>query len=215
VYIPPSFAEHDVAVMHDFIDAHPLGALVTSASTGLFATHLPLVLDRGRGARGALEGHLARANPHHDFFADGTEALVIFTGADAYVTPSMYPSKQRHGKVVPTWNYVAVHAHGRIRVVREPDRLRAHLERLTARHEAAQPRPWSIDDAPAGYVDALLGAIIGIDIEIDRLDGKWKMSQNRPAEDIEGVVRGLAASADPAERDVAAIVDARRPDRAL
>ena len=214
MYIPPSFAEHDVAVMHDFIDAHPLGALVTSGTTGLFATHLPLVLDRTRGARGTLEGHLARANPHHGLIADGTDAMVIFTGVDAYVTPSLYPSKQRHGKVVPTWNYVAVHAHGRIRLVREPDRLRAHLERLTARHEAVQPRPWSIDDTPVGYVDALLGAIVGIEIEIDRLDGKWKMSQNRPAEDIEGVARGLAASADPAVREVGAVVRARRPDRA-
>ena len=214
MYIPPSFAEHDVAVMHDFIDAHPLGALVTSATTGLFATHLPLVLERARGERGTLEGHLARANPHHDLVEDGTRALVIFTGADAYVTPSLYPSKRRHGKVVPTWNYVAVHAHGRIRLVRDPDRLRAHLERLTARHEAAQPRPWSIDDTPAGYVDALLGAIVGIEIEIDRLDGKWKMSQNRPAEDVEGVVRGLTASPDAAVREVGEIVQARRPDRA-
>jgi transcriptional regulator len=214
VYIPPSFAEHDVAVMHDFIDAHSLGALVTSSPAGLFATHLPFVLERAMGARGTLEGHLARANPHHELVADDTDALVIFTGVDAYVTPSLYPSKQRHGKVVPTWNYVAVHAHGRIRLVREPERLRAHLERLTARHEAAQPRPWSLDDTPAGYVDALLGAIVGIEIEIDRLDGKWKMSQNRPAEDVEGVARGLAASPDPAAREVGAIVQARRPDRA-
>ena len=213
MYVPPSFAEHDVAVMHDFIEAKPLGALVTSSRERLFATHLPLVLDRSRGARGVLEGHVARANPHHELIADGTQALVIFTGADAYVTPSLYPSKERHGKAVPTWNYVAVHAHGAIRLFREPDRLRAHLARLTARQEAAQPRPWSLDDPPAGYVDALLGAIVGIEIEIERLDGKWKMSQNRPAEDVEGVIRGLGASNDPTAREVAAIVEQRRPDR--
>ena len=213
MYVPPSFAEHDVAVMHDFIEAHPLGALVTSAADGMFATHLPLVLDRSRGTRGVLEGHVARANPHHQLVGEGTRALVIFTGADAYVTPSLYPSKQRHGKVVPTWNYVAVHAHGQIRLFREPARLRAHLERLTARHEAAQARPWSLDDSPAAYVDALLGAIVGIEIEIEQLDGKWKMSQNRPAEDVEGVIRGLAASPDPSAREVGAIVEQRRPDR--
>ena len=213
MYNPPSFAEHDVGVMHDFIDAHPLGALVTSAPTGLFATHLPLVLERGRGTRGTLEGHFARANAHHELVAEGTDALVIFTGVDAHVTPSLYPSKQRHGKVVPTWNYVAVHAHGRIRLVHEPVRLRAHLARLTARHEAPQPRPWSLDDAPPGYVDALLSAIVGIEIEIDRLDGKWKMSQNRPPEDVEGVIRGLEGSADATVREVGAIVQARRPHR--
>jgi transcriptional regulator len=213
MYVPPSFAEPDVVVMHGFIEAHPLGALVTSSQEGLFATHLPLVLDRSRGGRGVLEGHVARANPHHERVEDGTEALVIFTGADAYVSPSLYPSKQRHGKVVPTWNYVAVHAHGHIRLFREHDRLRAHLERLTARHEALQPRPWSLDDTPAGYVDALLGAIVGIEIEIEHLDGKWKMSQNRPPEDVEGVIRGLGASPDPAVREVGTIVEQRRPDR--
>ena len=213
MYVPPSFAEHDVAVMHSFIEAQPLGALVTSSLAGLFATHLPLVLDRSRGARGVLEGHVARANPHHERVADGSEALVIFTGADAYVSPSLYPSKQRHGKVVPTWNYVAVHAHGHIRLFREPDRLRTHLERLTARHEAHRPRPWTLDDTPAGYVDALLSAIVGIEIEIEHLDGKWKMSQNRPPEDVEGVIRGLGASSDPAAREVGTIVEQRRPGR--
>ena len=214
MYIPPSFSEHDVAVMHDFIDAHPLGALVTSATTGLFATHLPLVLERARGERGTLEGHLARANPHHDLVEDGTRALVIFTGADAYVTPSLYPSKRRHGKVVPTWNYVAVHAHGTLRFVREPDALRRHLEQLTAQHESARPRPWSLDDAPDGYIEKQLGAIVGVEIEITRLDGKWKMSQNRSAEDAEGVMEGLGASDDAREREVAEIVRERRAHRA-
>ena len=210
MYIPASFAEHDVPVMQAFIEAHPLGALVTATPSGLFATHLPLVLDRSRGPYGALQGHIARANPHHELAAEATDALVLFTGADSYVTPSLYPSKAAHGKVVPTWNYVAVHAHGTLRFDSEPDALRRHLEQLTALHESGRPRPWSIEDTPDGYVDKLLGAIVGVEIEITRLDGKWKMSQNRPTPDVEGVIEGLGASDDPRQREVAEIVRTRR-----
>jgi transcriptional regulator len=210
MYIPSSFAEHDVVVMQAFIEAHPLGALVTASPSGLFATHLPLVLDRERGTHGTLQGHIARANPHHELAGEGAEALVLFTGADAYVTPALYASKAKHGKVVPTWNYVAVHAHGTLRYVREPEALKRHLAQLTARHESGRPQPWSIDDTPSGYVDSLLGAIVGVEIEITRLDGKWKMSQNRPAEDVDGVIEGLGASQDPREREVGEIVRARR-----
>lgn len=212
MYNPPSFAEHDVGVMHAYIEAHPLGALVTSTPQGLFATHLPLVLDRTRGAYGTLAGHLARANPHHELAGDGAEALVLLTGPDAYVTPAWYPSKAKHGKVVPTWNYVAVHAHGTLRFVREPGALRRHLEQLTAAHESPRPQPWSIDDAPAAYIDAMLGAIVGVEIEITRLEGKWKMSQNRPADDVQGVIDGLSASDDARERAMAELVRARRRD---
>ena len=211
MYIPPSFAERDVPVMHAFIEAHPFGALVTASATGLFATHLPLVLDRAHGEQGTLQGHIARANPHHELAGEATDALVIFTGADSYVTPSLYPSKTEHGKVVPTWNYVAVHAHGTLRFVREPGALRRHLEQLTALHESGLPRPWSIADTPDGYVDKLLGAIVGVEIEIMRLEGKWKMSQNRPAADVDGVIEGLGTSGDPRQREVAEIVRARRP----
>jgi transcriptional regulator len=211
MYNPPSFAEHDPGVLHEFIEAHPFGALVTTSQGGLFATHLPLVLDRTRGELGSLAGHVARANPHHELAEEGAEALVLFTGPDAYVTPAWYPSKAAHGKVVPTWNYVAVHAHGTLRWVRDPQALRRHLERLTAAHEGTRPQPWSIDDAPAGYVDAMLGAIVGLEIEITRLDGKWKMSQNRSAADVQGVIDGLARSGDSREREAAEIVRARRP----
>ena len=210
MYNPPSFAEHDVAVMHDFIEAHPLGALVTTSASGLFATHLPLVLDRALGRYGTLQGHIARANPHHELAGEGAEALVLFTGVDSYVTPTMYAAKAKHGKVVPTWNYVAVHAHGALRFVREPDALRRHLARLTARHESSRPQPWSITDAPAEYIEKQLGAIVGVEIEIARLEGKWKMSQNRSAEDVDGVIEGLGASKDPREREVADLVRARR-----
>ena len=209
MYNPPSFAEHDVVVMHDFIEAHPLGALVTSSPSGLFATHLPLVLDRTLGTFGTLQGHIARANPHHEVAGEGAEVLVLFTGADSYVTPTMYASKAKHGKVVPTWNYVAVHAHGTLRFVREPDALRRHLTQLTARHEASRPQPWSITDAPADYIEKQLGAIVGVEVEITRLEGKWKMSQNRSAEDVDGVTEGLRASDDPREREVGEIVRER------
>jgi transcriptional regulator len=209
MYNPPSFAEHDLGVLQAFIEAHPLGALVTASTSGLFATHLPLVLDRERGTYGTLQGHVARANPHHEVAGEGAEALVLFTGADAYVTPTMYATKATHGKVVPTWNYVAVHAHGTLRFVREPDALRRHLARLTTRHESSRPQPWSISDAPADYIEKQLGAIVGVEIEITRLDGKWKMSQNRSAEDVNGVIDGLSRSDDPREREVAEIVRER------
>jgi len=212
MYNPSSFAEHDVAVMRAFIEAHPFGALVTASPSGLFATHLPLVLDRGTGPHGTLQGHIARANPHHELAGEGAEALVLFTGPDSYVTPTMYATKAKHGKVVPTWNYVAVHAHGTLRFVREPDALRRHLTRLTARHEASRPQPWAITDAPADYIEKQLGAIVGVEIQITGLEGKWKMSQNRSAEDVEGVIEGLGASDDSREREVADIVRARRPE---
>lgn len=211
MYIPATNAEHRPEVMFDFIEAHPLGVLVTSSSEGLFATHLPLLLDRSRGERGALEGHVARANPQHAFPDDGREALVIFSGPDAYISPSFYPSKARDGKVVPTWNYVAVHAYGRVRYTSDPVFLRHHVGRLTAQNEAGRAAPWSVEDAPAEYVDRMLGAIVGVQVEITRLEGKWKMSQNRPAEDIDGVVAGLGAADNAGERDVAAVVQARRP----
>jgi transcriptional regulator len=213
MYVPPSNAEHRPGVLWDFIEAHPLGALVTASADGLFATHLPLVLHRGRGLHGVLEGHVARANPHHRREPAAGEALVIFPGPDAYVSPSWYPAKAEHGRVVPTWNYVAVHAYGALRFVEDPAFLRRHLEELTARHEAGRERPWAVDDAPAEYVAGLERAIVGVEIEIARMEGKWKMSQNRPAADIDGVVRGLAASLRAGDREVAEIVEARRPDR--
>lgn len=211
MYIPPSNAEHRPEVLFDFIEAHPLGALVTASADGLFATHLPLVLHRGRGAHGVLEGHVARANPHHRLEPAAGEALVIFPGPDAYVSPSWYPAKAEHGRVVPTWNYVAVHVHGALRFVEDGAFLRRHLEELTARHEAGRERPWAVGDAPAEYVAGLERAIVGVEVAITRVEGKWKMSQNRPAADINGVVRGLAASPRAGDREVAEIVAARRP----
>lgn len=211
MYIPATNAEHRPEVMFDFIEAHPLGVLVTASTNGLFATHLPLLLDRSRGERGVLEGHVARANPQHGLSGDGLEGLVIFSGPDAYISPSFYPSKREQGKVVPTWNYVAVHVYGRVHYNSDAGFLRQHVERLTARHESGRERPWSVADAPEAYVDQMLRAIIGVEIEITRLEGKWKMSQNRNAADIDGVVAGLGASGDARVREVAALVQSRRP----
>jgi len=213
MYIPPSNAEHRIEVMHDFVEAHPLGALVTSSAEGLFATHLPLVLDRAAGPHGTLEGHVARANPHHRLAAAHGEALVIFQGPDAYVSPAWYAAKAEHGRVVPTWNYVAVHAYGTLRFTDDPAFLRRHLHALTTLHEAGRPEPWAVGDAPAEFVDGLQRAIVGVRIEITRLEGKWKMSQNRSHADIDGVVAALSASPVAADRAVADIVDARRPAR--
>jgi transcriptional regulator len=210
MYIPPSNAEHDPVILHEFIEAHPFGALVTASPDGLFATHLPLVLDRTRGPHGTLEGHVARANPHHRHALAITEALVIFTGPDAYITPTWYRSKEEHGKVVPTWNYVAVHVYGTLRFVEGSAFLARHLRELTGRHEAGRDHPWAVSDAPAEFIAQQAQAIIGVELAITRLEGKWKMSQNRPPADIDGVVRGLGGSPNAGDRAVAEIVAARK-----
>ncbi|MEO7457295.1 MAG: FMN-binding negative transcriptional regulator [Gemmatimonadaceae bacterium] len=210
MYNPSSFAERDLPTLHDFIQAHPLATLVTSSPpNGLFATHLPLILDRTAGPAGTLLGHVARANPHSRTSA--IDAMVIFTGADAYISPEWYATKRDSGRVVPTWNYLAVHAHGTLRLHDDPAFLRAHLEALTERHESPRATPWRVDDAPADYIAQQLKAIVGVELRIDRLEGKWKMSQNRQLADIDGVIQGLGSSSIHEEQAVAAIVRERRP----
>ncbi len=212
MYIPAPFVEADRAVLLAFIAAHPLGTLVTgSATAGLYATHLPLLFDSAGGAQGVLRGHVARANPHHRKAHDTTDALVIFTGGDAYITPGWYASKARHGKVVPTWNYVAAHVQGTVRFIDDRDWLMAHLDALTDAHEAEQVHPWAMSDAPTGFIEHLAAAVIGVEIEITSLEGKWKLSQNRPDDDIDGVIDGLRTSADATVQQLAADVAARRP----
>ena len=217
MYIPSLNAESRPDVLFDFIEANPLGALVTATSDGLFATHIPFVCERPvdpqagpRAGMGTLRAHIARANRHHREPPTG-EALVIFTGPDAYITPSWYATKRDSGKAVPTWNYIAVHVYGTLRWTEDRDHLRQHLEALTRAHEGSRPHPWSISDAPADYIEQQIRAIVGLELMITRLEGKWKMSQNRPAADIDGVVRGLSASPSPEDQAVAAIVAARRP----
>jgi transcriptional regulator len=214
MYIPSLNAESRPDVIFDFIEAHSLGALVTSAASGeLFATHLPWLVDRTSGEHGTLRGHIARANPHHRSpRAEGAgEALVIFSADDAYIRPGWYASKSEHGRVVPTWNYIAVHAYGTLRFIDDPAVLRDLVESLTARHEMVRPEPWHVSDAPDSYLQQQLKAIVGVELTITRLEGKWKMSQNRPHADIDGVVRGLGESPDAGDRAVSDIVAARRP----
>ncbi|MCD9570902.1 FMN-binding negative transcriptional regulator [Pseudomonas protegens] len=196
MYLPRAFVDEDLARLQQLILGSRLATLVTWGALGLQASHLPLLLDPEQGPNGTLYGHLAKANPQCAELAAGAEALVIFTGEDAYVSPSFYPSKAEHGKVVPTWNYVAVHAYGQPEVFSDPERLLKVVGGLTERHEAGRPHPWQVTDAPADYLEGMLRAIVGFALPIQRLEGKRKLSQNRSAEDIAGVREGLAASAD-------------------
>ena len=214
MYIPAAHAESNTDTLFAFMAANPLGALVTMSSSGeLVATHMPWVLHRDRGEHGTLEGHIARANSEHtaniDLAADHrVSALVLFTGPDAYISPTWYASKSEHGKVVPTWNYVAVHVYGTVRFTFDPKFLSRHLEQLVNMHEGGRPAPWAVGDAPRDYIERQMRAIVGVEVAIERIEGKWKMSQNRPAQDVVGVVHNLRNSPIPEERSVAEIVAA-------
>ena len=191
MYLPKHFAETDIGVMHGLMRTHPFATLVTQGPDGLDAKHIPLHLDPSAGPNGTLRGHIARANPLANDSTVNRKILAIFKGPDCYISPSGYATKAEHGKVVPTWNYAAVHAHGELRLIDDRDWLRAQLDGLTAEHEADLPHPWSIDDAPADYIDKMLGAVIGIEITIDRLVGKWKVSQNQPAANQASLIAAL------------------------
>lgn len=194
MYLPPHFAETRPAQLAGFIAQHPFGALVAQHAHGLEADHLPFLFEPDAGAQGRLTAHVARANPLWQQCPTGTPVLVIFHGADGYVSPSWYPSKHEAHRQVPTWNYEVVHAHG-ILTIRDDERfVRGLVGRLTRQHEAAQPRPWKMSDAPPQYIDALLGAIVGIEIAVTALVGKRKLSQNKAARDRSGAADGLAAA---------------------
>ncbi|MSU95019.1 FMN-binding negative transcriptional regulator [Pseudomonas mandelii] len=196
MYNPSGFAIKDLHELQQQIIDTRLAMVVTHGEQGLQASHLPLLFNPEQGPNGTLYGHFARGNPQWKELQNGAEALVIFAGADAYVSPGFYPSKAEHGKVVPTWNYVAVHAYGTADVFTEADRLLNLVSALTDRHEASRQQPWKVTDAPADYIDGMLNAIVGFALPIQRLEGKRKLSQNRSAADIAGVREGLAASPD-------------------
>ncbi len=196
MYLPPHFKQEDLTVLHRAIADTGLATLVTAGPEGMLASHLPLILDPAAGPNGTLYGHVARANPHARI-APGTEGLAIFTGPDAYVTPSWYPGKAEHGKVVPTWNYVAVHAYGPLEMFNDADRLLDVVTRLTRRHEGARANAWAVSDAPADFIAGMLKGIVGFAMPIARIEGKWKMSQNRPAVDRDSVAAGLRADGRP------------------
>jgi transcriptional regulator len=194
MYVPSQFEERRLDVMHKLITDHAFGTLVTLNAAGINADHLPFELDPSAGEFGTLRAHVARANPLWRESSTDVEALAIFEGANAYVSPSWYPSKQDDGKVVPTWNYMVVHAYGPLRVIDDPVWLKGLVGRLTDRHESGRSAQWSVADAPQDYIDKLLNAIVGIEIPVTRLIGKWKISQNRSSVDRAGVVAGLNAS---------------------
>jgi transcriptional regulator len=191
MYVPKHFDESRAAVLHGLIDTHPLSTLITMSSVGINANHIPLHLIKNAGQHGTLQGHVARANPVWTDLIHEIEALVIFQGPHSYITPSWYPTKKEHGKVVPTWNYITVHAYGTLRVIDDPIWVKNQLEALTTQQEAGQIKPWSIADAPIEFTDKMINALIGIEIVITKLIGKWKVSQNQSAENQAGVVQGL------------------------
>jgi transcriptional regulator len=214
MYLPAHFQETRITVLHELIRAHPLAMLVTLDAGGLAANHIPMEIDATAGELGTLRGHVARANPVWRSHRPDVEAMAVFQGANSYISPAHYATKASSGKVVPTWNYATVHAHGTLRVIEDVAWLRRFVERLTDRHESERPReageaPWKVSDAPDAYIDTLLKAIVGIEIPLTRLDGKWKVSQNRPAEDRAGVVAGLRKSDDPMQHAMAALVQER------
>ena len=197
MYIPPAFREATPETLHALMRAHPLALLVTHGLGGLMASPVPFLIYPDEGAHGVLRAHVARANPHWRELAGLDECLVVFQGDEAYVTPAWYPTKAATGKVVPTWNYATVHAWGRPAVVEDAGWLRRQVDDLTHLNEHIRPRPWAAADAPDDFIAGQLKAIVGIEIPVARIEGKWKMSQNRVAEDRAGVAAGLANAADP------------------
>lgn len=195
MYLPPHFREDRPEVLHQLMAKLPLAALITMGSGGLTANHIPLLYD---AESGTLSGHLSRANPQWQDYRDDVEALAIFQGPQAYISPNWYPTKAEHGRAVPTWNYAVVHAYGSLSVYSDPERLRAFLNRLTATHEASQPKPWAPADAPPEYIAGLLKAIVGIEIRVTRLEGKWKASQNQPPGNRAGAADALVSGGESA-----------------
>ncbi|NWA37309.1 FMN-binding negative transcriptional regulator [Pseudomonas reactans] len=206
MYTPRAFALDDLPEIQQLIQHTRLAQLVTFGEHGLLASHLPLLLNPDEGANGTLYGHLAKANPQWKDLQSGSEALVIFAGAEAYISPAFYPAKAEHGKVVPTWNYIAVHAYGTPEVFSDAERLLSVVTALTDRHEAGRAQPWKVSDAPADYIEGMLKAIVGFALPVERLIGKRKLSQNRSPADMAGVREGLAASADVRDQTLARFI---------
>jgi transcriptional regulator len=209
MYIPEHFEERDLAVLNALVRSYPLGTWVTEVGDRLVVNHIPFILDSTRGPLGTLRGHVARANAVWKAAPSQVESVVVFQGPQAYITPSWYQSTQEPGKVVPTWNYAVVHAHGLPRVIDEPEWVRRHVMELTGVHEAGRETPWRVSDAPSDYVDTMLKAIVGIEIPIASLIGKWKASQNRSVPDRLGVIAGLDESADYGSQQMARLVRER------
>lgn len=212
MYVPAHFAETRKEVLHTLIAQHPFGTLVTHGQSGLDANHIPFELAAEEGELGVLRAHVARANPVWQDVANGDEVLVIFRAGDAYISPNWYPSKHETHKQVPTWNYQVVHAHGRIAILDDERYVRGVVSRLTRTHEASLPKPWKMGDAPQDYIDTMLKAIVGLQIEITRLVGKSKLSQNKETRDIRGAAEALKASGASPIGDAMLAEAARKPE---
>lgn len=196
MYLPAHFEESRPEVLHELIARHPLGVLITHGEGGLDANHMPFELDPATGSQGMLLAHVARANPVWRELRDGDEVLVVFRAEHGYISPNWYPSKHELHRSVPTWNYMVVHAHGKV-TVRDDERfVRGLVARLTRTHEASQPVPWKMTDSSPEFIDSMLQAIVGLEVEITRLVGKFKLSQNRDARDLEGAAKALIARGD-------------------
>jgi transcriptional regulator len=208
MYIPRANQEDRISVLHKLMEDQPFASLITMGSSGLFATHIPMLLEQN-GAKGQLRGHISRANPQWRDYTPSVEALAIFSGPQHYITPNWYPEKQESGKVVPTWNYVVVHAYGYLKIIEDGAWLVTHLASLTNIHEAASPVPWKIEDAPADYIASQVKGIVGLEMEVTRLEGKWKVSQNRSEPDRNGVAEGLAELNTTESLEMKALVEER------
>jgi len=208
MYQPPAFREDRIEVQHQLIRAHPLGLLITAGPSGLLANLFPFLLDQDSSEKGTLRLHIARANPQWRELETIEECLVVFQGPQDYVTPSWYATKQETGKVVPTWNYATVHVWGKPRVMNDDAWLRRQIEDLTASRENLRAMPWQVDDAPADFIAMQMRAIVGVEIPVARIEGKWKMSQNRPEADRTGVIAGFREAGEAGE-EIAAVVEER------
>jgi transcriptional regulator len=207
MYIPRHNEEKRVSVMHSLMLSRPLGTLVTLGASGLFASHIPMILEDDGSEFGILKGHISRANTQWRDFVPTVDALAIFAGHQHYISPSWYPETKEHGKEVPTWNYVVVHAYGRLKVIEDDHWLLTNVEKLTNIHEAASPIPWKVSDAPKDFIQSQLKGIVGLEVPIQRLEGKWKVSQNRTERERNGVVDGLTKLNTPESLAMKALVE--------
>lgn len=203
MYMPQQFEQLNIEVMHELIRNRPLATLVTLGSNGINANHIPLHISPTPEPFGVLRGHVARSNPIWSDLDQAIDALAIFHGPDAYISPSWYASKQETGKVVPTWNYTVVHAYGSLRIIDDATWVRTQLEALTAQNEAEFPHPWAVSDAPEAFTEKLIEVVVGIEMIITRLSGKWKVSQNQPPQNQRSVIQGLNANG---KNDMAALI---------
>jgi transcriptional regulator len=206
MYVPQAFTQPDKNALQQLMRDHPFAALIVQTEKGMDANHLPFVWRDDGSEFGVLAGHVARTNPVWQTYQQSHDALAIFQAANAYITPSWYPGKQENGKVVPTWNYAVVHASGAINIIEDAQWLYRLLDELTNQHEKHFASPWAISDAPADFVEKLSGAIVGIEIPIRNLVGKWKLSQNQSEQNRQGVIQGLAASTKPQDREIAELM---------